>query len=710
MQVVDRDGNVYGQGLQITSIDGKPKTISTPGGIAGGDLSGSYPNPSVIKLLGNTIPINANGYLKNDGSGGLTWATVSTGITINTTPITGGTSGRLLFDNAGTVGEASGVNWNSSTSVLTVGITGANGTIQFPTTTSGFVPSIISQFAGNNLIFTVGSRSLSLSGSGQLTTSFNTTITGSTGGTALTVAQGNSGWTPVADFNGSSGTALRINTNGNILIGTTTDAGYKLDVAGTIRSQGSLVISNPLFTQGGSITHSANATLSIIGGPASESIVLGPSNRIFINAQQTRFPNGSVQMASTLTIGSTGATSTNMLLMQGSITAGSALGRGIGLDTTLVAAANNDVLVGLDVKPTYTNGAFTGLTNVDLRTSGANVTIGSSYGYGALYGYANDGIVQIKTAATYKTQMWFRPSGNANNYNSSYWSRIENDSGTMNIFGSNYGALYIASSAGGGNGAGISFSGATGIGTNALSILGPTNSGRIALTTYGSSPITINGGNLLVNTTTDAGYKADINGTGRFTGNLTIGTMLIGDIGGNRVFNTAGLTIDYGALYPFSITGTSTASITPAGTLTLKGITHLYSATEVYKVQKTTNVGHLQITLDIIGSDAVAGYNYGTKSGNVRIYPGAESFSNGYGNVVIAHDGTTNRGNVLIGTSTNVPSAIVNVNSTTQGFLAPRMSNAQMIAIATPSEGLMVYDLTNRKLCCYDGATWQPLF
>jgi hypothetical protein len=33
-----------------------------------------------------------------------------------------------------------------------------------------------------------------------------------------------------------------------------------------------------------------------------------------------------------------------------------------------------------------------------------------------------------------------------------------------------------------------------------------------------------------------------------------------------------------------------------------------------------------------------------------------------------------------------------------------------MLAIATPAEGLVVYDLTNKKLCCYDGATWQNLF
>lgn len=55
-----------------------------------------------------TLPVDdgsSGQYLQTDGSGNTSWATVSTGITINTTAISGGTSGRVLYDNAGTVGE-----------------------------------------------------------------------------------------------------------------------------------------------------------------------------------------------------------------------------------------------------------------------------------------------------------------------------------------------------------------------------------------------------------------------------------------------------------------------------------------------------------------------------------------------------------------------------------------------------------------------------
>lgn len=48
-------------------------------------------------------------------------------------------------------------------------------------------------------------------------------------------------------------------------------------------------------------------------------------------------------------------------------------------------------------------------------------------------------------------------------------------------------------------------------------------------------------------------------------------------------------------------------------------------------------------------------------------------------------------GNLLIGTATDVASSKLTVESTTQGFLPPRMTNAQRIAIATPAVGLCVY-------------------
>ena len=41
----------------------------------------------------------------------------------------------------------------------------------------------------------------------------------------------------------------------------------------------------------------------------------------------------------------------------------------------------------------------------------------------------------------------------------------------------------------------------------------------------------------------------------------------------------------------------------------------------------------------------------------------------------------------------------IEINSTTQGFLPPRMTTTQRNAIATPAAGLIVYDTTENKQC-----------
>jgi hypothetical protein len=55
-------------------------------------------------------------------------------------------------------------------------------------------------------------------------------------------------------------------------------------------------------------------------------------------------------------------------------------------------------------------------------------------------------------------------------------------------------------------------------------------------------------------------------------------------------------------------------------------------------------------------------------------------------------------------------SAKLQVDSTTSGFLPPRMTTTQKNAIASPAAGLVLYDSTTNKLCCYDGSTWNDLF
>ncbi|MEQ1710755.1 MAG: hypothetical protein ABL908_05070, partial [Hyphomicrobium sp.] len=66
-------------------------------------------------------------------------------------------------------------------------------------------------------------------------------------------------------------------------------------------------------------------------------------------------------------------------------------------------------------------------------------------------------------------------------------------------------------------------------------------------------------------------------------------------------------------------------------------------------------------------------------------------------------------GNVGIGTALPSAKAILDLSSTTKGFLPPRMTTAQRDAIAAPSTGLIVYNTTNIALEMFNGASWTSV-
>lgn len=139
----------------------------------------------------------------------------------------------------------------------------------------------------------------------------------------------------------------------------------------------------------------------------------------------------------------------------GSVTASSGFARGHYFQPTLVASANNDALVGLEIIPTFTLGAFTGLTYYGLR------------------------IRQGTFAGNNGSQIAIMPT-DAN------------------------GAV-IGSQGGSWNALGIWGSGRW--------TTGATPDFRV----FGTGVININT-KLLINTTTDAGYLLDVNGTARVSG------------------------------------------------------------------------------------------------------------------------------------------------------------------------------------------------
>jgi len=73
-------------------------------------------------------------------------------------------------------------------------------------------------------------------------------------------------------------------------------------------------------------------------------------------------------------------------------------------------------------------------------------------------------------------------------------------------------------------------------------------------------------------------------------------------------------------------------------------------------------------------------------------------------------------GNLAIGKENLVDSAMLELQSTTKGFLPPRMTGAQVEAIASPAEGLLAYAtnagagaVTSKGWWGYDGTTWVKL-
>lgn len=72
--------------------------------------------------------------------------------------------------------------------------------------------------------------------------------------------------------------------------------------------------------------------------------------------------------------------------------------------------------------------------------------------------------------------------------------------------------------------------------------------------------------------------------------------------------------------------------------------------------------------------------------------------------MTILEDGT-----IGVGTTTPDASALVDIASTTKGFLPPRMTNAQRAAITTPAEGLLLFNTTNKGVAYRDGTNWGYL-
>jgi hypothetical protein len=177
--------------------------------------------------------------------------------------------------------------------------------------------------------------------------------------------------------------------------------------------------------------------------------------------------------------------------------------------------------------------------------------------------------------------------------------------------------------------------------------------------------------NVLIGTTTDAGYKLDVNGS-----------VNIGSSSFPFASNLVTLT---------SNAGTSSLRIGGGNTLYVSGAltaSNLAATDYVWVVRVLVGNGLARLTATTTDWLSI------TDSGQT---------ANGSGNLSakFATFGTTY--------ATINASAQVEIASTTKGFLQPRMTNAQALAITTPATGLQAYDTTNNKNLVYNGTAWQNI-
>ena len=249
-------------------------------------------------------------------------------------------------------------------------------------------------------------------------------------------------------------------------------------------------------------------------------------------------------------------------------------------------------------------------------------------------------------------------------------------------------------------------------------------------------------GNVLIGTTTDAGFRLDVNGTARVSGDLTlsqISAIIIGNTWGTGKLNLLNGATAYAVfdvpLSRFRLSGLthilhSTSTMAYIGTLDNFDYAFRTNNVERMRIFTTGNVAIGTTTdagykLDVNGTARVSGdmtiatasnATLTFQSNNSNIIYTAGAFGLFFNTTRVArfgNDGTIRFAqNIIVTNSTNVAidsSAILQANSTTQGFLPPRMTTTQKNAIASPATGLQVYDTTLNQMSYYNGTTWTNI-
>ncbi len=101
-----------------------------------------------------------------------------------------------------------------------------------------------------------------------------------------------------------------------------------------------------------------------------------------------------------------------------------------------------------------------------------------------------------------------------------------------------------------------------------------------------------------------------------------------------------------------------------------------------------------------LASSGYSDWNLDNYNGSFRAYYGSSEYMR-----------ITSSGNVGIGITTPDASALLDLKSTTQGFLPPRMNDTEMNNISSPVDGLMVFNTDVNTICVYISSAggWKRL-
>jgi hypothetical protein len=270
-------------------------------------------------------------------------------------------------------------------------------------------------------------------------------------------------------------------------------------------------------------------------------------------------------------------------------------------------------------------------------------------------------------------------------------------------------------------------------------------------------------GRLLLGTTTESTFLLDVNGTARVSGNLTVSnsTIIVNNTATNQITCTgvAGLQFTVNAFCTLSTpvvnmtnANFAVATFSMNGLGTIGGTGRIGNATAASPTGVTWGSGNGCVMLGHgdgrFATPAYVGITMGNQNGvgtqntstlfqiggfgidffgdvnsnatfslvTIRqkvdvTRVGSNLIGFDYNPDIVTMSGNhyamlIRSGSVGIGTATPNSSSLLDITSTTKGFLPPRLTTTQKNAIGTPAAGLQVYDTTLNQMSYYNGTTW----